>query len=65
MNVVRSSKSASVSDATWQVRVDLAAALRLAVRFGLHEGIDNHFTVMLPGETERFLLHPYGLHWSR
>jgi ribulose-5-phosphate 4-epimerase/fuculose-1-phosphate aldolase len=63
MNVVRSSKPASV-DATWQVRVDLAAALRLAVRFGLHEGIDNHFTVMLPGETERFLLHPYGLHWS-
>jgi ribulose-5-phosphate 4-epimerase/fuculose-1-phosphate aldolase len=64
MNLVRSSKSPSASEATWQVRVDLAAALRLAVRFGLHEGIDNHFTVMLPGETERFLLHPYGLHWS-
>jgi len=47
-----------------QARIDLAAALRLAVRFGFHEGIDNHFTVMLPGEKDRFLLHPYGLHWS-
>jgi hypothetical protein len=26
-------------------RVELAAAFRLAVRFGLHEGIDNHFSL--------------------
>jgi len=43
-------------------RVDLAAAFRLAVRLDLHEGVCNHFSVMLPGG--RFLLNAYGLHWS-
>ena len=36
-------------DAVWQARVDLAAAYRLANRFGLSEGIDNHFTLAVPG----------------
>ena len=44
------------------VRVDLAAAFRLAVRFDLHEGVCNHFSAMLDGG--RFLLNSYGLHWS-
>jgi len=47
-----------------QARIDLAAAHRLAVHYGYHEGIDNHFTVLLPGHTDRFLLAPFGLHWS-
>lgn len=46
-----------------QARIDLAAALRMAVRTGMHEGICNHFSVMLPGN-DCFLLNPYGLHWS-
>src|SRR5213075_1499993 len=48
-------------------RVDLAAAFRLAVRLDLHEGVCNHFSVMLPpkeNEGSRFLLNRYGLHWS-
>jgi ribulose-5-phosphate 4-epimerase/fuculose-1-phosphate aldolase len=44
-------------------RIDLAAAFRLAVRLDLHEGVCNHFSVMLP-EGKRFLLNRYGLHWS-
>src|SRR6185436_9526533 len=44
------------------VRVDLAAAFRLAVRLDLHEGVCNHFSAMLDGK--RFLLNSYGLHWS-
>src|SRR4051812_11924453 len=44
-------------------RADLAAAFRLAVRMELHEGVCNHFTLMLP-DGERFLLNAYGLHWS-
>ena len=51
-------------DQVWQARVDLAAAYRLAVRFGFHEGIDNHFTMMVPGSPDRFLLNAFGLHWS-
>ena len=43
-------------------RTDLAAAFRLAVRMDLHEGVCNHFSLMLPNG--RFLLNRYGLHWS-
>lgn len=53
-----------MSDNVQQARVDLAAALRLAVRFGLEEGIDNHFTCTVPGADDRFLLHPWGMHWA-
>lgn len=48
-------------------RVDLAAAFRLAVRLDMHEGVCNHFSVMVPreiGDGARFLLNRYGLHWS-
>ena len=47
-----------------QAKIELAAALRLAAHFGLNEAIDNHFSYALPGEDDRFLLNPYGLHWS-
>ena len=47
-----------------QARVDLAACYRLADHFGLNEGIDNHMTMLLPGHDDRFLLAPFGLHWS-
>ena len=45
------------------MRVDLAAAFRLAVRMDLHEGVCNHFSAMLP-DGKRFFLNRYGLHWS-
>jgi len=48
-----------------QARVDLAAALRCAVRYGLHEGVCNHFSMMVPGDAPRFLINPYGPHWSQ
>ncbi len=52
------------SDAERQARVDLAACYRLAAHFGLNEGIDNHLTLLVPGYSDRFLLAPFGLHWS-
>ncbi len=45
------------------MRVDLAAAFRLAVRMDLHEGVCNHLSAMLP-DGKTFLLNRYGLHWS-
>ena len=54
----------ATADAIWQAKVHLAAALRLAVLDGLEEGIDNHFTMMVPGRTDQYLLLPFGLHWS-
>jgi ribulose-5-phosphate 4-epimerase/fuculose-1-phosphate aldolase len=46
------------------LRRDLAAAFRLAEHFDFHEGICNHFSVALPGPQERYLINPYGVHWS-
>lgn len=46
-------------------REDLATAFRLAEKFGFHEGICNHFSVRLDTQTERYLINPYGLHWSQ
>ena len=45
-------------------RIHLAAALRLAVLHELDEGIDNHFTVSVPGREDQFLILPFGRHWS-
>lgn len=45
-------------------KVHLAAAHRLAVLHELEEGIDNHFTVTMPGREDRYLILPFGLHWS-
>jgi len=52
------------TEAVRQARVDLAAAYRFAVRLGFHEGIDNHFSLLLPGHNDLMLLNPYPLHWS-
>jgi ribulose-5-phosphate 4-epimerase/fuculose-1-phosphate aldolase len=47
-------------DAVWQARVDLAACFRAAARMGLHEGICNHLSAMVPGSDGLFLVNPYG-----
>ena len=54
----------SRSDSKRQARIDLAACHRLAARFGLNEGIDNHLTMLVPGYSDRFYLAPFGLLWS-
>jgi len=46
------------------LRRELAAAFRLAEKFGYSEGICNHFSVAVPGPDERYLINPYGRHWS-
>jgi len=52
------------SDAVRKARIHLAAAHRVAVFHELDEGIDNHFTLTLPGHEDRYLIVPFGLHWS-
>ena len=52
-----------------QQRIDLACALRWAARLGMQEGVCNHFSLAVAGEDgrirgDRFLINPYGLHWS-
>lgn len=57
------SMTTAATDIT-SLRRDLAAAFRLAEHFDFHEGICNHFSVALPGAEERYLINPYGVHWS-
>ncbi len=49
------------SGALRQLRVDLAACFRMAARLGLQEGICNHFSAVVPGRPDLFLVNPYGL----
>lgn len=51
-------------DPAWTARVHLAAANRLAVHHQLEEGIDNHFTAVVPGAVGQYLTLPFGKHWS-
>ena len=52
------------TDPVTQAKIDLAAAHRLAVLYQLEEGIDNHFTVTVPGADDKYLILPFGFHWS-
>src|SRR6476660_3225454 len=59
-----SKRTADAADPVREAKIHLAAAHRLAVLHELEEGIDNHFTVTLPGRDDRYLILPFGLHWS-
>jgi len=61
---VHSLQRSRIADPVREARIHLAAAHRLAVLHDLEEGIDNHFTVTLPGTEDRYLVLPFGLHWS-
>lgn len=49
------------ADVLRRLRVDLAACFRMAARLGLHEGICNHLSAVVPGRPDLFLVNPYGL----
>src|SRR5258706_4498345 len=53
-----------VLDPVTQAKIHLAAAHRMAVLNELEEGIDNPFTVTVPGRDDRYLILPFGFHWS-
>ena len=48
------------SDEVWSARADLAACFRMAARYGLEEGICNHFSALVPGYDDLFIVNPYG-----
>jgi len=52
------------NDPVTQARLDLTTALRAAARHGLNEGVCNHFSMVVPGRPDLFLVNPQGLHWS-
>ncbi|WP_420360875.1 aldolase [Agrobacterium rubi] len=48
------------SNAVREARIDLAASFRMAAKLGLQEGICNHFSALVPGHDDLFLVNPYG-----
>jgi ribulose-5-phosphate 4-epimerase/fuculose-1-phosphate aldolase len=61
---IHSLRASRSNDAVAEAKVHLAAAHRLAVLHELEEGIDNHFTMTVPGREGQYLILPFGLHWS-
>lgn len=47
-----------------EARADLAAAFRWAARLGLNEGVCNHFSLAVSAAGDRFLVNPWGFHFS-
>ena len=45
-----------------RARTDLAACLRMAAHLGLEEGVCNHFSALVPGHPDLFLVNRLG--WS-
>lgn len=65
MSTVERLKTKPVRDTEeWQLRVDLAAAFRLAVEFNWHEGVANHFSLAVSPDGRKFLLNPRWKHFS-
>jgi hypothetical protein len=52
------------TEAIITARNELAACFQLAALHGLEEGICNHFSAMLPGHDDLFLVNPYGYAFS-
>ncbi len=50
-----------VSEAEWNLRVDLACAYRLVARHGWDDLIFTHLSVRVPGPEHHFLINPYNL----
>src|SRR5215510_6024817 len=66
MSTATSVKAARKSDEVeWRLRVDLAAAFRLAARLGWHEAVANHFSLAVSPDGKRFLMNPRWRHFGR
>jgi ribulose-5-phosphate 4-epimerase/fuculose-1-phosphate aldolase len=57
-------KEAPMSAAERKARVELAACYRIFDLLGWTEAIFNHITLRVPGQDVRFLINPFGLHYS-
>ena len=47
-----------------QIRIDLAAAFRLAAKFGWNESVANHFSATVDDEGSTFVMNPRNRHFS-
>lgn len=59
-NATTSNQPSLDSELVRQAKVDLAACFRTAAHHGLEEGICNHFSAVVPGYDDLFIVNPYG-----
>lgn len=65
MNITTSTPSGDLDDAALAaLRIDLAAAFRLAVQFDWHESVGNHFSAAVSSNGKRFLMNPKWKHFG-
>ena len=57
-------KDLPMNEAERKARVELAAAYRIFDMLGWDQLIFNHITLRVPGPEHRFLINPFGLHYS-
>jgi ribulose-5-phosphate 4-epimerase/fuculose-1-phosphate aldolase len=48
-----------------QLRIDLAAAFRIAAKYDWHEAVANHFSLAVSDDGKKFLINPRWRHFSR
>ena len=58
-------RAESITTDEAQLRVDLAAAFRLAARADWHEGVANHFSAAVSADGRQFLVNPRWMHFAR
>jgi ribulose-5-phosphate 4-epimerase/fuculose-1-phosphate aldolase len=65
MSATLARRGRNVEAAEWALRVDLAAAFRLAAAERWHESVANHFSVAVSDDGRRFLMNPRWRHFAR
>lgn len=58
-------RNRQIDSEEWQMRVDLAAAFRLAAELNWHEAVANHFSLAVSADGKKFLMNPRWKHFSR
>jgi ribulose-5-phosphate 4-epimerase/fuculose-1-phosphate aldolase len=64
MNAISPNAPTAVDSSEWDMRVDLAAAFRLAVEFDWHESVGNHFSASISSDGKTFLMNPKWKHFA-
>ncbi|TNF86981.1 MAG: class II aldolase/adducin family protein [Gammaproteobacteria bacterium] len=64
ITVVDSSAQTQASDPHYEDRCNLAAAFRMTARLNMDEAVGNHFSFAVSDDGSRFLVNPFGRHFS-
>ena len=64
ISAIESTSFGPDQDPHYEDRVNLAAAFRMAARLDLHEAVANHFSYAVSEDGGRFLINPFGRHFS-